>query len=116
MQERTNTVNVYIILLGVAVSGISLSYSLNNNLKFYSGFFLELTLIALGIAHIFFFVRFVIWAIYKYEDAVIMSKITDYYSRKLQQMHPEVSNILHVRNIFNSSQFSLSADGIVLSA
>src|SRR5258707_3368944 len=116
MQERTNTINIYIILLGIAVSGFGLSYSLNINLKFYSAFFLGLILIALGIAHIFFFVRFIIWAIYKYEDAIIMSKIRDFYSRKLQPKNPEVSNMLHIRNTFYSSQSSLSFDGIVLCA
>lgn len=116
MQERTNTINIYIVLLGIAVSGFALFYPLSLNLKVYSALFLSLILLALGVAHVFFFVRFVIWAIYKYEDAVIMSKIRDFYSRGLQQKNPEMSKILLTSNNIGSNQFSLSTDIIVLLA
>lgn len=105
--DITSTYNLYFIFIGVSISGLGVIYQLaggiHNNLQP-----LEIiTLLLLGIASFFFFIRFVALIRNRWRERVCMDVIRAYYIKQLQSQIPDISFVFRV-SMDSASHYSYS--------
>ena len=104
LQERTNTFNIYFILIGIIVSGVAVTSQLIKNAQNDFSIISLMIFIFLFGVHFLFFERFLFLEKVYSESLLSMEMIKEIYIKQFQSQLPELDRAIHTRKNFNASK------------
>lgn len=94
LQDITAALNLYFLLLAIFVSGLGVAYQFNLTKQTFLTPVLVVFLIAFGLIHFFFFVRFSSFGFVYHETIERINGIREFYVQQFQSQLPPIKNVL----------------------
>ena len=95
LQDRTNSLNIYFVLMGAFATGLGITYQIIGSASQYFPLVMIVFLIFVGIVHVFFFGRFVYMEVAYQANFVRINAIRGFYVEHFQQKIPGIGDILY---------------------
>lgn len=102
LSERTSSINTYVILVGILLSGLGLTFQLHVNQQSDLALIVIFVMLISAISHFLFYVRFLYFIVYIYEHTINMHKIREFYFRQIEKIDPEILRIFVFRQKFHA--------------
>lgn len=103
LQDITAALNLYFLLLAIFVSGLGVAYQFNLIKQQFLTQVLVVFLVAFGVIHFFFFVRFISFGFVYHESVERINGIREFYVQQFQTQIPAIKNVL--RSYTGSNSF-----------
>ncbi len=97
MEDRTRMFNLYLLLVGIVVSGLGVVYQLGGRIGAYSGPLAIVLLLIAGIVGVAFFVKLIRLRQAWRESAICMNVIKEFYIQQFRQQMPRIEHAFRWR-------------------
>jgi hypothetical protein len=95
LQDRTNSLNIYFVLIAAFATGLGVTYQLLGNANQYLPLVVIISLIFVGVVHVFFFGRFVYMEVAYQANTARINAIRGFYVQQFQQKISEIGDLLY---------------------